>query len=231
MANHRWTFLLLIFILFLSPIKSSKSSKSSKFDYILLATQWPESFCEHNKCIHHQDRWLIHGAWPENNDGSYPQYCNRNSKFNPDAIKSIEAELIINWKSIKSGSSNENFWSHEYTKHGTCAIECPLMRDELGYFKSTLNAFKKLHIEQWLADDGVFPSETQTYSLQIIHDSIRKGFGYRVQIQCTQSKQHDYPIILQINFCLSKQNLSPFDCQSEDVGCFDSKIGYLPTRK
>ena len=220
-----------LLLLILGTFSLALESSKHHFDYILLATQWPETFCEHNKCVHHKDRWLIHGAWPENNDGSYPQYCDRNSKFNHNAIKSIESEMVANWKSLKSGSSNDHFWSHEYTKHGTCAIECPLMQNEFSYFKSTLDSFKRLHIEQWLAAGGVVPSTTQIYPLQAFHDAIEKGFGYKVQIQCTRSNHHDYPIIAQINFCLSKQDLSPFNCHSKDVRCTSSNIGYLPTQK
>src|SRR5699024_1644196 len=109
-------------------------------------------FCETSNCVRHQDKWAIHGAWPENNDGTYPQSCCTKQPFNQNVLKPIESELIAHWSTLKVGcylinkvfsecdhvqyirqtsqvgGSNSEFWSHEYSKHGTCAVESPLMK-------------------------------------------------------------------------------------------------------
>ena len=146
-------------------------------------------------------------------------------------LKPIEAELIASWSSLKVGGTNSQFWSHEFSKHGTCAVESPLMKDELSYFKSTLEAFKQIHPDQWLAAAQITPSDSKTYPLHSIHEAVKKGLGHTAQIQCIHSKHHKFPVISQINICLDKTTLKPFDCPASlhDRNCKQAAIGYLPS--
>lgn len=121
---------------------------------------------------------------------------------------------------------------HEYEKHGTCSVESPLMKDELSYFKSTLEAFKQIHLDKYLADAQIVPSESKTYTVSSIHAAVKKGLGHDAQIQCVHSKHHKFPVIAQINVCLDKQTLKPFDCPASlhDRNCKEAAIGYLPSK-
>ena len=226
--------MIVVFLAVICAAVSSLEACSSNyhFDYILFALQWPESFCETQKCTPHSDHWAIHGAWPENKDGSWPQNCCTKKPFDINVLKPIESELIAAWSSLKVGGTNSQFWSHEYEKHGTCAVESPMMKDELSYFKSTLAAFKETHLDQWLANAHIVPSETKQYTLQSIHEAVKKGLGYDAQIQCVHSKHHKFPVISQINLCLDKTTLSPFNCPASlhDRSCKTAAIGYLPSK-
>lgn len=212
-----------------SELQSKHCSKNYHFDYILLATQWPEAFCETSKCAPHKDKWSIHGAWPENNNGSYPQNCCTEHHFDAKILKPIESDLIAHWKTLQAHGTNENFWSHEYEKHGTCAIESPLLKDELSYFQNTLNAFKKLNIDQWLSDAGLALSDTKTYKLEDFRNAVKKGLGHEIMLQCVKTKHHNHPVISQINFCLDKNTLKPFDCHYKQSSCSD-EIYYPPSK-
>ena len=78
--------------------------------------------CHHPKQI--WDRLTIHGLWPNNNDGSYPQNCS-NEKFDLSNLQPIREELEQKWPNIQAPSSNTarhvDFWEHEWGKHGTCS--------------------------------------------------------------------------------------------------------------
>lgn len=78
-----------------------------------------------------------------------------------------------------------------------------------------------------MADANIVPSKTKTYPLADIHEAIRKGLGHKVQIDCIKNKHHKFPIISQINFCLDKETLAPFDCKLNDRSCKHGSIGYL----
>ena len=216
--------------LLFASIQVESCSNNYHFDYILLALQWPESFCEQNKCLPHQDKWSIHGSWPENNDGSWPQDCCTKQPFNASLLKPIESELLASWSSLKVGGSNNEFWSHEYSKHGTCAVESPLLKDELRYFKSTLEVFHTIHLDKWLADSHIVPSESRTYPVREIHEAVKQGLGHNVQIECSKSTIHHSSVVIsQINVCLDKNTLKPFNCPLSDRGCKQTSIGYLPS--
>ena len=205
-----------------AQMRSKHCSKDYHFDYILLAVQWPETFCERTKCAAHKNKWSIHGAWPENYDGSWNENCCTQHRFQADILKPIESDLKKHWKTLKAHSSNEKFWSHEYQKHGTCAIESPLLKDELSYFNNTLNVFKTLDIQEWLSDAGIKISSRKSYRVDDFHDAIADGVGYDVMLQCTKTKYYTCPVISQINFCLDKNTLEPFDCPWEHKGCKES---------
>ncbi len=89
-------------------------------------------FCVHKHekpegCHHPRQIWnrlTIHGLWPNNNDGSYPQNCS-NEKFDLSNLQPIREELEQKWPNIQAPSPNSeshvSFWEHEWSKHGTCS--------------------------------------------------------------------------------------------------------------
>lgn len=107
------------------------------------------------------DNWSINGLYPQYSNNSYPRYC-KNIPFNYTTLKPIIGELNNIWysdtidddddddeyekidtinktnKSIQIDSDNyrnEEFWEHEWLKHGTCMFNnC----DEMHYFKKAL---------------------------------------------------------------------------------------------
>jgi ribonuclease T2 len=62
--------------------------------------------------------FTLHGNWPSRNDTSWPSFCPGPS-FSMSALDPIKTELETYWHSF--GNTDQNFWSHEYEKHGTCA--------------------------------------------------------------------------------------------------------------
>ena len=89
-------------------------------------------FCVHKHekpegCHHPRQIWnrlTIHGLWPNNNDGSYPQNCS-NERFDLSNLQPIREELEQKWPNIQAPSpdseSHVSFWEHEWSKHGTCS--------------------------------------------------------------------------------------------------------------
>jgi ribonuclease I len=65
-------------------------------------------------------QYSIHGLWPQWPNGSWPQYCNNGSKFEMKNVGTILSEMNEYWYSCPGDSSNFLFWSHEWSKHGTC---------------------------------------------------------------------------------------------------------------
>ena len=88
-----------------------RSGQAGQFDFYLLVLSWSPEFC-HSKpsaaeCSQHRG-FLVHGLWPQNNDGSYPSDCSttRPAPGNPSSISDIMPPEII---------------QHEWEKHGTCS--------------------------------------------------------------------------------------------------------------
>ena len=79
-----------------------------------------------------KETYTIHGLWPQYSKTSYPKFCKK-VNFSIDSLEPIIEELNKKWDSSKE--SNDEFWKHEYTKHGSCMF---IELTELEYFQKTL---------------------------------------------------------------------------------------------
>ena len=79
----------------------------------------------------------IHGLWPQNSKTDYPTYCKK-VDFSIEVLEPIMNELKNYWYSKQE--KNEEFWKHEYQKHGSCMFT-PLT--ELQYFDRVLLLYYK----------------------------------------------------------------------------------------
>lgn len=68
-------------------------------------------------------------------DGGYPQYCDSGDSFSTKNLDSSTLNSMdCEWISLTG--SNSGFWSHEWSKHGTCSLTVlPTQED---YFSKAL---------------------------------------------------------------------------------------------
>ena len=105
----------------MKKIKEIKKNDTDKFYYLSL--------------IKETDGWSIHGLWPQYNKHQYPSFC-REVNFDINKLEPILKDLNEKWYS--EDNKNENFWKHEWEKHGSCMF---IELDELEYFEKTLELF------------------------------------------------------------------------------------------
>jgi ribonuclease T2 len=81
------------------------------FDYFLLNLSWSPEFCFSHatapECAQH-DTFVLHGLWPQNADGTYPQNC---SAAPGPASPSQYADIY----------PDPSLLQHEWETHGTCS--------------------------------------------------------------------------------------------------------------
>jgi len=116
------------FLLCLLPLTACKSSSSSQaanpspsqraslpigsgFDYYLLNLSWSPEFCHSHpdapECATHST-FVLHGLWPQNYDGTYPENCSSASgPSDPVAYRDIYPD--------------QGLLQHEWRTHGTCS--------------------------------------------------------------------------------------------------------------
>ena len=105
--------------------------QSGDFDFYMLVLSWSPEFCYSRptaeQCSKHAG-FLVHGLWPQNNDGSYPSNCatSQPPPTNPSAMADIMPQEII---------------EHEWQTHGTCS---GLSGD--AYFALIRKAFESVRI-------------------------------------------------------------------------------------
>jgi ribonuclease T2 len=94
-----------------SPAQRTAASTGTSFDYYLLNLSWSPEFCHAHpdaaECAAH-DTFVLHGLWPQNFDGTYPENCsNAPGPSDPSAYKDIYPD--------------SGLLEHEWRTHGTCS--------------------------------------------------------------------------------------------------------------
>ncbi|KAK5582999.1 hypothetical protein RB653_004589 [Dictyostelium firmibasis] len=217
---NRFLTFALFALLFCSVSESSnliKSDKPGDFDFYLFVQQWIYSYCESTSCIQSKikEAFTIHGLWPENKNGSYPSFCSGPS-FNVNDVKNLEDQLNIDWISLTE--TNEDFWSSEFSKHGTCAINNNnIVNGTFEYFQAGIDLYQKLNLTQALESENIYPS-SKSISASNIVSAIQNQFGGKPGMQCEDSK------LSTIAMCIDKDDLSIIDCPDLDGWSCDGDI-------
>ena len=87
------------------------SGQSGVFDFYLFVLSWSPEFCHGHpqaaECSQHAG-FIVHGLWPQNNDGSYPSNCatSQPGPTNTNSVADIMPREII---------------QHEWQTHGACS--------------------------------------------------------------------------------------------------------------
>jgi ribonuclease T2 len=94
--------------------KSGGGTPSGAFDYYALSLSWAQGYCD---VTAHPDKtecgdvkgFLLHGLWPQRNNGTWPADCNGPGLS--DAERQRSQGLY----------ASPSLIDHEWTKHGTCS--------------------------------------------------------------------------------------------------------------
>jgi ribonuclease T2 len=112
------------------------ADKPGAFDFYLLNLSWSPEFCSTHpgkpECAVSLG-FVLHGLWPQNNDGTYPEHCsNAAGPADPAAFRDIlpDAGLL----------------QHEWSTHGTCSGLAPDT-----YFANARSAFRAVRIPSTLS--------------------------------------------------------------------------------
>ena len=101
------------------------------FDFYLLNLSWSPEFCHSHpgaaECAAHAG-FVLHGLWPQRNDGSYPQDCS--NAPGPSDVSSY-----------RDIYPDAGLLRHEWKTHGTCS---GLSADD--FFSAARNAFRSVTI-------------------------------------------------------------------------------------
>ncbi|KAG2076934.1 ribonuclease T2 [Suillus decipiens] len=149
-----------------------------------------------------ENSWTIHGLWPDNCDGTYIENCDPSRDYKDIAglLESQGASSTLDFMQqywLNDDNSNEEFWEHEWATHGTCYstlnVDClpsdsPTGAEAVAFFETVVRVFQTLPTYDWLAQAGITPSYSETYSLSDLLSALETGSGgYTPALTCTRS--------------------------------------------
>jgi ribonuclease I len=119
------------------------------YDMYVLSIQWENTICQHPKC-HNRTRarniFTLHGLWPGFTSQKEMRDCNTGDKIDVRIRGDILEKMEVYWPSYTS--PNEEFWNHEYNKHGYCFTKRHDKPDEQAFFKSTIAIYEEYALDQ-----------------------------------------------------------------------------------
>lgn len=157
------------------------------------------------------------GLWPQLADGNYPCDCT-NEAFNANEVAPIRSQLNTYWPSLNG--PNPTFWSHEWSKHGTCAT---VFNSQLAFFNGTLALRSRFDAVSALAKAGIVPSNTKGFSLQAFKSALQRAYGIDSVVQCDSSGN-----IQEVSQCLSASLAPTVKCPGIVTDNCNAKTLYLP---
>ena len=175
---------------------SSGNDVAGRFDYYLMSLSWSPSFCETHpnetsQCNHQGYGFVLHGLWPQNRNGSWPQHCRTNGT--PDAA-TIEHTLAF--------MPSRHLIEHEWETHGACTGLEPH-----AYFELADRAFASVKIPSTLAA----PQRPAALSAkEVVRDFVQANPGMSedmISVSC-----HDGYELTEVRVCLDKDSLTPQAC-------------------
>jgi len=185
-----------------SVISSPTSAKANNsYDYFLFVVAWPVATCvgHSGSCGPINDWFIIHGLWPERNDGSYPSSC-ANTPIDMNQLEPLVDDMNKYWTNLFD--TTDDFWSHEWSKHGTCATD--VFDSQLDFFFAVLSL---------RANYTITPMPTDTpQSLSYYSSWVSKELGVTPVLNCVTSGKSQE--ILGFEICVNKSTLLPFSCNS-----------------
>jgi ribonuclease T2 len=95
---------------------------------------------------------------------------------------------------INQGAPNTDFWGHEFSKHATCfsTFDIPCYGPEyveheevVDFFETAILYYRRLPTWGWLAQAGITPSNTTTYSISQFQNTLTSSYGALPYIGCS----------------------------------------------
>ena len=194
--------------------KHHADNTPGNFDYYLLTLSWAPEFCttqagrgSGSECgPSHHFGFVVHGLWPENQDGSYPQSC--------AAASPVSQDIVRQMMPIMPATS---LIQHEWSKHGTCSG-----LDAQTYFGDIQNVFSQLKIpSEYRSPSSPVSASPEQIEQKFAAANNAPASAFRVS--CSGSE------FAALEVCLTK-DLKYRQCGSGVRECRTPQITLLPTR-
>ena len=177
---------------------------------------WTPGFCATQSndpgCSDPEDYWkshfTLHGLWPQYTDNGYPSFCTQ-EPFKPSCAEDVGMDTMEQyWPNVQANpgdSDYDDFWMHEWTKHGTCST-----LDQTTYYQTAIDLIKSY---------GTPTVVSSNIGESLPADDIRSGFGgsSKVILKCSSgSLVGAYTCWTQSNGAPNKKVDCPTSTNGED---------------
>ncbi|KAI7872429.1 RNase Sy [Spinellus fusiger] len=165
---------------------------SPKNGLVVLVQQWVQGFGP-------DDAFTLHGLWPDTCSGGQTgnNGCDSSRIYNTvgsivqNGNPSLYNDMNTYWPSYNG--DNNVFWSHEWSKHGTCVTTLnpacfgsayKKYSEMYTYFQTALDLRSQYDLYQALSSAGITPGDS--YDVDDMSNAISNAYGIVPKISCTR---------------------------------------------
>ena len=207
----------------------TKKPLYEKYEFYVLSLLWNPSTCkikgkECYKRVKEKELniLMMHGLWPSYKNGRIPQWCNVGEDIE---VKDFPEDLEINMTNywISTYTTNEDFWIHEYNRHGYCYTQRigQNVTNYNFYFQKSLDLYNMYDVKNLLKEffPGIFPGERRLNSTYI-KQKLDEKFGrdtYTLTCITYDNKYYlnEIKLKLDLEFNLTRNGKTGDNCPEE----------------
>ncbi|CAK9146338.1 unnamed protein product [Ilex paraguariensis] len=170
---------------------------------------WPNTFCQSTPCVAPiPHNFTIHGLWPAAIDGHSLENCKTKYKKSTTPYQGIRGDMDKYWPALNAAKTNENFWWHEWTKHGCCQKEF----QPHDYYKKAIKLKYDISPLKILEDAKILPGSSKTYTVNAISQAFENvlGIGNKIWLTCHEKNGHF--LLMEVYVCFDPKATSPVSC-------------------
>ncbi len=192
---------------------SGADNTPGAFDYYLLVLSWAPEFCATHRSSMSSSEcdpkrhygFVVHGLWPQNNDGSWPKDCG--------SARPVSEEIVREMLPIMPA---RGLIQHEWSAHGTCS---GLPSQE--YFGDIQQLYKMIKVPaEYQHPNSEFSARPADIEQKFAHANGAPQAAFRVS--CSSGE------FIAIEACFDK-HLKYRDCGSSAKECRAPQVRVLPT--
>jgi ribonuclease I len=209
---------ILLLSLFISALTFNLRQAKQSFDSYVMAVQWANGYCSANSCGSKADHvekntFTIHGLWPSLKSGKQLSDCTSGVKIEDDG-SALFSDMKQYWPSF--AKSNEEFWEHEYNKHGFCMVEEYGWSGYEEYFDFVISLLLKTYKNLFIK---VFPDKkTVTITYENLVKAIQNIIpSATLKINCKSNYLYEIYFYVEKDFSPSTNSRFSNTCQSAKI--------------
>ncbi|KAI9776661.1 MAG: ribonuclease T2-like [Geoglossum umbratile] len=173
-------------------------------------------------------------------DHGYPESCDPQRNYDiRDVLESYGEQNLIDYMSDymkPNDGTDDNFWNHEWSKHGTCMStmqpKCYGANYKSGeevpvYFQKLVDLFKQLDTYQFLEAAGITPSKSRQVTRSEVQAALKDATGFDATIRCKNGRLQEAYYHFNVIGTLQEGKFVQTNPISNEGNC-PKKFKYLP---
>jgi len=195
------------------------------YDFYVLSLSWGPSYCikssKFDECMANlrrlnlNNKLTIHGLWPSRKDKTMLGDCNTGApiKITPTAGDPFST-MTKQWFTMKRDNTNEDFWGHEYNKHGVCYSTTTKQPGYAAFFSKVLDVFAEGKLSDLMIKTvDVVPGKSVAMPVSSWMEKFSQVLGSNnFELDCIKKDSVQYLYELRVYYDLDFTKLNGYRC-------------------